>query len=96
MEFVRNIPAHLDKHRGQAELLSLDDASVRNLNTAWGGSITVRYYKGVAGDGDNLVIVQSLSDNSPLLTASAGACTAQTASRRQSVPVHTDTQSITS
>lgn len=96
MEFVRNIPAHLDKHRGQAELLSLDDASIRNLNTTWGGSITARYYKGIAGDGDNLVIVQSLSDNSPLLTANAEACTAQAELHRQSVPVRMDTQSTTS
>lgn len=71
---MKNIPAHLDKHCGCKELLSIDEASVRNLNTAWGGSVTARYYKGVGADGDNLIIVQSLLDKSPLPTANAERC----------------------
>lgn len=37
MEFVRNIPAHLDKHCGHKELMKVADHSVRNLGTVWGG-----------------------------------------------------------
>lgn len=59
MEFVKNIPAHLDKHCGNRELIALRNAYVRNLGAAWGGCLQARYYKGVAGDGDNLVIVQN-------------------------------------
>ena len=54
---TKTIPCHLDKHQGSPELLKLEDASVRNLNTLWGGTVTARYYKGVGADGDNLVIV---------------------------------------
>ena len=37
MEFVKNIPAHLDKHCGHANFVPLNDASVRNLGTSFGG-----------------------------------------------------------
>ena len=58
MQFVRNIPAHLDKHCGNKELMKAADHGIRNINTAWGGTISARYLKGVHADGDNLVIVQ--------------------------------------
>ena len=96
MTLVRNIPAHFDKHCGCAELLSLHDASIRDLNTTWGGSVTARYYKGVAGDGDNLVIVQFALVKSPRPTANAEVCTTQTALRQRFAPVPTDTPSTTS
>lgn len=58
MKFVRNIPAHLDKHCGHRELMRVSDHAVRNLGTLWGGCLSARYFKGIHADGDNLVIVQ--------------------------------------
>lgn len=75
MEFVRNIPAHLDKHCGHKELMKKADHGIRNVGTHWGGTVSARYLKGLSADGDNLVIVQFVSDKSPLRTASAGQCT---------------------
>lgn len=58
MTFVKNIPAHLDKHCGHTELMKKADHGIRNINTLWGGTVSARYLKGVFADGDNLVIVQ--------------------------------------
>ena len=57
MEFVKNIPAHLDKHCGHANFVPLNDASVRNLGTSFGGAVIVSY-KSFGRDGDNIVVVQ--------------------------------------
>lgn len=61
MQFVRNIPAHLDKHMGNKNLIPLKDAGVRNVGTTWGGSVIVSY-KSFGRDGDNIVIVQFKED----------------------------------
>ena len=61
MEFVKNIPAHLDKHCGSKDLMSVADHGVRDLGTTWGGCISARYLKGIHADGDNLVVVQYLN-----------------------------------
>ena len=50
-----NIPCQLKKI-GNGEFLSLKDAHIHHINTPVAGTITARYYKGVAGDGDNLVL----------------------------------------
>ena len=39
MEFVKNIPAHLDKHCGHRDLMKKADHSIRNVNTLWGGGL---------------------------------------------------------
>lgn len=65
-----NIPCNLDKHRGGKKILSLSSAYVRNVDSRIGGCITARYYKGIAGDGDNVVIVidkKARGDNNELL-----------------------------
>lgn len=54
---TKNIPCHLDKHRGHKDLLRVKDHGVRNLGTNTAGTVTQRYYKGVMADADNMVIV---------------------------------------
>ena len=74
MEFVRNIPAHLDKHCGNKNLIPLKDAGIRNVGTKLGGAVIVSY-KSFGRDGDNLVIVQFALDRSPAKGANAERCT---------------------
>lgn len=51
MEVIK-IPCQLDK----SDFQTLDEAGIKNVNTDVAGTISARYYKGIRGNGDNMVI----------------------------------------
>lgn len=52
LEAVKKIPCQLDK----SDFQTLDEAGIKNVNTDVAGTISARYYKGIGGNGDNMVI----------------------------------------
>ena len=49
---IKKIPCQLDK----SDFQTLDEAGIKNINTDVAGTISARYYKGIGGNGDNMVI----------------------------------------
>lgn len=54
---IKPVPAQLDRHYGNKNIVKLKDAKLKNINAMWGGTITARYWKGATSDCENVVIV---------------------------------------
>ena len=54
----RNIPAKLNKHiGGKTVFAKADEHEIKCVGCLIASAVTARYYKGIAADNDNLVIV---------------------------------------
>lgn len=52
-----NVPAKLEKPRVDNKFVSVDEYKLRGVGCDIASCITARYYKGIAANGDNVVIV---------------------------------------